>query len=347
MKCCTLYAANDLRVVEQADEDAPLGEQEVLVRCRMGGICGSDLHYFHEGRVGNFEVVEPLTLGHEVAGEILQVGAAVTGLQAGQRVAVNPSRPCNACDYCLSGASNHCRHMRFFGSASLRPHVQGVFRQFLRVPASQCVPVPADLPFAEAAMGEPLAVALHAVQQAGRVTGRSMLITGAGPIGCLVLLAARHAGAAEVCVTDLSAAPLAMASRLGADSVIDLGKTPDGLARYQAGKGYFDTVIECSGSVRAIDGAVDATRAGGTLVQVGFPPVGPQPFAINKLLAKEIAFVGSFRFHEEFDWAIRFIAERRIDVTPLMTGVYPMDEAVAAFLAASDRDRHMKVHLEF
>jgi L-idonate 5-dehydrogenase len=347
MRACTLYAAKDLRVVQEPEPEADLAANEVSIRSRMGGICGSDLHYYHEGRVGNFAVQQPLTLGHEVSGEVIEVGAAVTRVRVGQRVAVNPSLPCNACDFCLQGSSNHCRNMRFFGSAALMPHVQGVFKDYLKVPESQCVAVPDTMPFELAAMGEPLAVALHAVQQGAPVTGRRVLITGAGPIGCLVLLAARHAGASQICVTDLADPPLQTAIGLGADEAINVARDTATLERYGSDKGYFDTVIECSGSIKALEASVDAVRAGGTIVQVGFPPVGNQPFPINRLLAKEINYKGSFRFHQEFEWAIDFLAKERIDVSPLLTGTYKIDDAVSAFEAATDRNIHMKVHIEF
>jgi L-idonate 5-dehydrogenase len=236
--------------------------------------------------------------------------------------------------------------MRFFGSASLMPHVQGVFKEQLRVPEVQCVPVPDDLDFSLAAMGEPLAVSLHAVQQASPVTGRKVLITGSGPIGCLSLLAARHAGAARVSVCDLDDAPLRMAERLGADEVINVTRDAETLAAYGSGKGHFDVVIECSGSVKAIGSAVEAVRAGGTVVQVGFPAVGAQPFPINTALVKEVQYRGSFRFHREFEWAIDFIARGQIDVAPLLTATFAIDRAVEAFEAATDRSQHMKVQLE-
>lgn len=346
MKSCTLFDAKDLRVVETPDDDTALGANEVRIKARMGGICGSDLHYFHEGRVGNFSLREPLVLGHEVSGEVEEVGTAVTKVRPGQRVAINPSLPCNACDFCLQGLGNHCRNIRFYGSASVMPHIQGVFREHLRVPEVQCVPVPDDLDFSLAAMGEPLAVSLHAVQQASPVTGRRVLITGSGPIGCLTLLAARHAGAAWIAMTDLDEAPLRVAADLGADEIINLGASPDGLDNYKAGRGHFDVVIECSGSVRALEGAIEAARAGGTVVQVGFPPVGTQPFPINLALVREINYRGSFRFHPEFEWAIDFIARGRIDVAPLLTATFDIDHAVEAFEAAADRSRHMKVHLQ-
>ena len=147
-------------------------------------------------------------------------------------------------------------------------------------------------------------------------------------------------------MTDLDEAPLRVAANLGADETIDLGTAPDGLEQYQAGKGHFDVVIECSGSVRALEGAVEAARAGGTVVQVGFPPVGTQPFPINLALVKEISYRGSFRFHPEFEWAIDFIARGKIDVAPLLTATFEIDRAVEAFEAATDRSRHMKVQLK-
>lgn len=347
MKSCTLYAAKELRIIDQPVEESALDAYEVRIRAKMGGICGSDLHYYHEGRVGNFPVREPLTLGHEVSGEVLDTGNAVTKVKPGQRVAVNPSLPCNSCDYCLSGKNNQCRSMKFFGSAALMPHVQGVFKEYLRVPEIQCVPVPDNMDFTLAAMGEPLAVSLHAVQQAGPVTGRKLLITGAGPIGCLVLLAARHAGAAQIVIVDLADEPLAVAAKLGADETINVARDVATLEAYQLDKGYFDVTIECSGSPRAVESAIDATRAAGTVVQVGFPPAGEHSFPFNKALVKEIDYRGSFRFHEEFDWAIDFLSKGRIDVSPLLTGIYKIDDANTAFLAATDRSQHMKVQLEF
>ncbi len=194
MLVCVLHGAKDLRLEERPE--AALGDGEVRVRFGAGGICGSDLHYYYEGRVGDFAVREPLILGHEVAGEVVETGAGVSRVAVGDRVAVNPSQPCWQCPACQAGRTNLCRRMTFYGSAAVLPHVQGAFQERLVCRESQCHGVPRATPYAVAALAEPLAVCLHAVSRAGALLGQRVLITGAGPIGALTCLAAREAGAA-------------------------------------------------------------------------------------------------------------------------------------------------------
>ena len=341
MKAAVIHAPHDLRV-----EDMPLdgcGPHDVVVRVRAGGICGSDLHYYHHGGFGTVRVQHPMVLGHEVAGEIVSVGERVAGLTPGDTVAVNPSLPCGACRFCLAGEPNHCTDMRFYGSAMRVPHVHGGFRERLVCDARRVVP--ARIAAERAAFAEPLSVCLHAVRQAGPLLGQRVLVTGAGPIGCLAIVAARHAGAGEIVAADLLAAPLATARRVGADAVHDLGADPDALRRYEADKGYFDAAIEASGSAAALSAALAVVRPRGTIVQVGINP-GTFTVPLNSLVAKEITLRGTFRFHEEFGWAVRLL-EQGLDVGPLLTEIVPLDEAVRAFDLASDRSRAMKVLLAF
>src|ERR1700738_3005994 len=220
MIACLIHRAKDLQI-ERRPEPRP-GAGEVIVRFSAGGICGSDLHYYHEGRVGNFELREPMILGHELAGEVVEIGEGVTKVQPRQRVAVNPTRPCLHCRYCLSGRSNLCKNVRFYGSAARYPHVQGGFAELFTASEEQCVPIPDSLSYPAAACAEPLAVTLHAVARAGSLLGRRVLITGAGPIGILIVAPARLAGAAEIMITDLFDEPLAVAERLGATRVLNV-----------------------------------------------------------------------------------------------------------------------------
>ena len=184
---CAIHGAEDLRLVEQAPE--PLGPTQVRVGVKAVGICGSDLHYYRHGRVGDFVIREPLTPGHEASGQVLEVGSAVTAVKPGDRVALDPARTCGVCRYCRQGDSNHCEAVFFFGSASRYPHMQGAMREQVVVQEKQCVPVPDSLSFELAAFGEPLAVALHAVRSAGTLLGKTVMVVGAGPIGALVLMA--------------------------------------------------------------------------------------------------------------------------------------------------------------
>lgn len=342
MRAAIIHAPHDLRVESVAVP--PVGAGEVAVRIRAGGICGSDLHYYQHGGFGTVRLREPMILGHEIAGEITAIGSAVQGLAEGQRVAVNPSLPCGHCLYCRDGRPNHCLDMRFYGSAMRMPHVQGGFRETLVCHQSQAVVIKGDLPLEHAVFAEPLAVVLHAKRQAGDLLGQRVLVTGCGPIGALAVLVARHAGAREVVAVDLLDQPLAVVRKLGADRVVNLATQPDGLAGWAANKGHFDVCFEASGSGAAIAGALTVVRPGGTIVQLGLSGA-EVPVAINTIVAKEIALRGTFRFHEEFAWAVDYLAARAIDVVPLLTEIVPLAEATRAFELAADRKRAMKVQL--
>jgi L-idonate 5-dehydrogenase len=342
MIACVIHGAKELKV-ENRPEPQPQ-EGEVLVRFGAGGICGSDLHYYHDGRVGDFALREPMILGHEVAGEVVEVGPKVTTIKAGQRVAVNPTRACRHCYYCLAGRSNLCRNMRFFGSAARFPHVQGAFAELFTASEEQCVPIPESISYRVAACAEPFAVTLHAVGRGGNVLGRRVLVTGSGPIGVLVVAAARLAGAAQVVVTDLFDEPLAIAERMGATRVVNV-KSSSELEAFSKDGGWFDLAIEVSGNARALENCVDATRPGGRIVQVGLLPAGNTGTPVNKVTTKELELVGTFRFHEEFKWAVDALVARRIDVGPILSGEFKFSEASSAFELASDRRKAMKVSL--
>jgi L-idonate 5-dehydrogenase len=222
--CLQIHAPDDLRLVEQAPEQP--GPGEVLVRVGYGGICGSDLHYFHHGGFGTVRIKRPMILGHEVAGTVEAVGEGVTRVAPGDRVAVNPSRPCKACSYCLEGLPNQCLDMRFYGSAMRDPHVEGAFRTLLRCEAVQCEKVAEGVPLHLAALAEPFSVGLHGVNRAGPLLNKRVLVSGCGPIGTLAIAAALVHGAAEVVAVDVAAAPLVIAKAMGAHEAIDVAADP-------------------------------------------------------------------------------------------------------------------------
>jgi L-idonate 5-dehydrogenase len=345
MRTIVIHAPHDLRIDTAAEPGAP-GPGQVLVRLGAGGICGSDLHYFHHGGFGAVRIKQPMILGHEVAGTITAVGAGVSRVKTGDRVAVNPSLACGRCVYCTAGDANHCVDMRFYGSAMRFPHVQGAFRQHLICTESQAVPVAAGVSLSAAAFAEPLAVCLHAVRQAGDLKGKRVLIAGAGPIGCLTLLAARHAGASEVVVTDIAPAPLAFAQLLGAHRTIDVAKAPMDLAAFGANKGTFDIAFEAAGNATALTAALETVRPKGTIVQIGLG--GAETVVpLSLLVSKEITLRGTFRFHQEFEQAVAAINSGAIDVAPLLSATLPLADAREAFALASDRTRAMKVQIAF
>ena len=347
-RICRLHAKGDLRI-EEIDVREP-GPGEVMIAMGAGGICGSDLHYYQDGGFGPIRVKEPIILGHEVAGTVRAIGAGVDALHVGDRVAVNPSRPCNQCRYCREGLQQHCLTMRFFGSALRYPHEQGGFRDLMVVDALQCVRIDnPEISLGEAACAEPLAVCLHALNRAGmsagNLAGKSVLVTGAGPIGALVVAALRHAGAGHIVVTDLQDMALETARRMGADETINVGTEGERLDAYGAGKGTFDVVFECSAAGPAIRSAIAAIRPQGTLVDVGV--AGDVAVPLNLLVGKEIEFVGTHRFVGEYAQAVGLIASRRIDVRPIISATHDLDDAATAFAMAADRTRVTKVQLSF
>ncbi len=230
--------------------------------------------------------------------------------------------------------------MKFLGSASLFPHVQGMFREYFVMAERQCYPVAGDVTLGELAFAEPLAVALHTTNRGPQLIGKSVLVTGAGTIGCLTVIAARLAGAACITVSDILDRPLAKAREVGADVVLRADRDGDLLAKPQ-----FDVCYEVSGSFAALKTCIAAVKRGGVVVQAGTLPHEPLPFVVNDIMAKEIDLRGVFRWGIEFDWAVRYLSLRRVDVRPLLSGQYPLADAVAAFHAAADKTKNTKVQV--
>ena len=344
MDALVIHAPGDLRV-----EDVPtpsVGPGQVRVRVRTGGICGSDLHYYQHGGFGTIRIQQPMVLGHEVAGVIEEVGPGVAGLAAGERIAVCPSRPCGACRFCQLGLQNHCLDMRYYGSAMRMPHVQGAFRQEIVIEASQAHRLADSVGDAEGAMAEPLAVALHAVNRAGPLLGRSVLVTGCGPIGAMVIIAARRAGAAHIVATDVVGHPLRKVAKAGADETINVAEQAEALSQYASDKGQFDVLFEASGNERALRSAFDVVRPRGVIVQVGLSG-SDLTLPFNTVVAKEFDMRGAFRFHEEFGVAVQLINKGLVDLKPLISATLSYRDAGRAFTLAADRSQSMKVLLNF
>ena len=345
MLMAMLYGAKDLRL-ERGDEP-PVGDGQVKVRFGAGGICGSDLSYYGKGRVGDFAVMQPLCLGHEVSGEVVEVGAGVTRVKKGDRVAINPNQPCRICRTCVAGKGHLCLKMNFYGSAAVFPHIQGVFREVIVASEAQCFPVPQSCDFRTAAMAEPLAVALHAVRRAGSLVGKSVLVTGVGPIGSLCVLAARRAGAARIVVTDVADGALKRAGALGIDDAVNAVSAPERVEAWYANKGSFDVTFECSGNAAAMTTAIQATASGGCVVQVGMIAGPTADIPVNRFVSREVDLLGAFRFDSEYGAAVHELATGGIDVSPLLTHTFKMTAANDAFAVAADRSQSMKVHLVF
>lgn len=341
MRALIIHAPHDLRVEDFSFDAAPPGPDDVTVRMAAGGICGSDLHYYHHGGFGTVRVKEPMALGHEASGHVEAVGANVSHVAPGDLVAVNPSSPCGECPSCKAGKHHHCENMRFNGSAMRFPHVQGLFRERIVVPKERTFRINSGVSAAEAALCEPFAVTLHAANQAGDLRGKTVLVSGCGPIGVLAIVSARLAGATRIIATDITAHSLAVAARFGCDDCIDVSKGVDALAPYTENRGQIDVVFECSGNPNAMAAAIGTLKPGGRIVLVGLG--GDALMPINMIVAKELEIVGTFRFNHEFARAAELISTRAVDLGAMISGSYPLADAVAAFTEASDRTRATKV----
>jgi len=342
MKALVIHAAKDLRLEDI--ESAQPESDELMIEMSVGGICGSDLHYYNHGGFGTIRLKEPMILGHEVSGVVTELGSPDLGFAIGDLIAVSPSRPCYNCNYCFNGQHNHCENMQFYGSAMPMPHIQGAFRQQLTAKASQCVKAN-ELTAGEAAMAEPLAVTLHATKRAGSLLGKKVLVTGCGPIGVLSIIAARHSGATEIVATDIADNALSIAQTCGADRVINVSKNPTDLDVFSSGKGYFDIMYECSGNNQATTSGITTLKPQSILMQLGLG--GDMSLPMMQLTAKEIELRGSFRFHPEFRTAVELMAAGLVDVKPLITHTVGLPEAESAFKIANDRTIAMKAHINF
>ena len=341
MKAVVIHQALDLRVEDRAPEK--MGASEITVAIKRGGICGSDLHYYKHGGFGIIRLKEPMVLGHEVAGEVTEIGADVSTVKVGDVVALNPSRPCNTCDYCLRGQQAHCLNMLFYGSAMRFPHVQGAFQQSIVALASQAYKVADGVSIEEAAFAEPFAVTLHAIVRAGSLANKRVLVTGCGPIGALAIVAALAHGAKEIVATDVSDFTLGLARKVGADHTVNVAT--ESMDKFKANKGSFDVMIEASGNEAALHMGLEVLRPRSVLIQLGLG--GNISVPQNMIVSKEIEIRGSFRFNEEFGLAVDMINKARVNLKPLLTEVIPLTEAKRAFELAGDRSRAMKVQIGF
>ena len=329
MRAVVVHGAGDLRVDERPDPTP--GPGEVLIAMEWGGVCGSDLSYWRHGASGTAVLSAPLVLGHEVAGRIAAVGAGVTGQEIGRPVTVHPAELVG--DGCLperiAGRTNLYPRIRYFGSAAFDPHTDGGFSELRVVRADQVRPLPQGVSTEHGALAEPLAVALHAVHRAGDLRGRDVVVNGAGPIGSLVVAAARYRGAATVVAADIADSSLAVARALGADETRNLA-AGDTLPEDA------ELVFEASGAPAAVGGVLRATARGGTVVQVGNLPGTAVPAVLGDLVTREISWIGAYRFVEEISDALQAMCDG-LDVSPLITHRFDLDRAAEALAVAADR----------
>jgi L-iditol 2-dehydrogenase len=326
VKAARLHGLGDVRVADEA-RPVPLAG-EVLVRVTAVGLCGSDLHWFGEGGIGDAVLSAPVVLGHEFAG-VIQGGP-----DDGTRVAVDPALPCGACEECLEGNRNLCPSVRFAGHGTN----DGGLREFVAWPTALLHRVPDSISNADAAMLEPLGVALHAVDLAGLRIGGTVAVVGCGPIGLCVVQLARAAGASQVIAVEPLEHRRRAAARLGADVVLDSadGDIHDRLAQAANGRGV-DVAIEVAGNDDAVGIAVHAVRPGGTVVLAGIPGTDNTSFPASVARRKGLTLKLSRRMKEVYPRAISLVDRGVVDVRSVVTHTFPIDRAQDAFRTAEER----------
>jgi L-idonate 5-dehydrogenase len=333
MKALYINQKLDISVVELPMPEP--GENEVRVKISHFGICGSDLHYYYEGANGAFVVKEPLMPGHEVAGNVdLDPSGEYS---KGDAVTIHPAT-FGKSEPGIEDQPHLWPGGAYLGSASTWPHTQGAAAEYVIFRKDMLRRLPTNLSTKVAALAEPLAVGLHAINVAGGVSGKKVFISGSGPIGLLLIAAAKTLGASEIAASDVLDGPLTRAKELGAHTSIKVGSDP-------LPENYFDIVFECSGVARAISGALTAVRRGGVVVQVGMLGAGGHEIAIAPLVAKEIQLRGTFRFKDEINLAIELLANNPW-ISAAITHTYPLDKAVEAFAMAKNSQESGKVLIE-
>ncbi|XP_055332429.1 sorbitol dehydrogenase-like [Paramacrobiotus metropolitanus] len=316
-------------------EEMPIpqpGPHQVQIAIQKVGICGSDVHFWQRGYIGDYVVKAPLVLGHETSGIISAVGEGVTHLKKGDRVAIEPGVPCRRCDYNKEGRYNLCSHVTFCAT----PPWHGTLARYYVHDADFCYKLPDHVSLEEGALCEPLSVAVHACRRAGIVIGYNVLVCGAGPIGLVNMLSARAMGASKVVITDVSEERLKFAKELGADHTINVtGKDPKAVAALVAeclGR-QPDCAIECSGAETSQALAIYSTKSGGCVVLVGMGTL-ENKLPIMDALCREVDIRGSFRYLNCYPTALEMVASGRVNVKPLITHRYALEQALEAFETA-------------
>ncbi|XP_012689824.1 sorbitol dehydrogenase [Clupea harengus] len=323
-----LHSQGDLRLEHRPIPEP--GPNEVLLQMHSVGICGSDVHYWQHGRIGDFVVKKPMVLGHEASGRVVKVGSAVTHLKPGDRVAVEPGVPRDMDEFFKSGRYNLSPTIFFCAT----PPDDGNLCRYYKHSANFCYKLPDNVTFEEGALIEPLSVGIHACRRAGVSLGSTVMICGAGPIGLVCLLVAKAMGASQVVITDLSSERLAMAKELGADfpqevkredTAEQLAKKVEELLGAQP-----HVTIECTGVQSSVQTAIYATRSGGVVVLVG---MGAEMTTVPLLNAaiREVDIRGVFRYCNTWPMAIAMLASKKVNVKPLVTHRFPLEQAVQAF----------------
>lgn len=339
MKAAFLLGKNRVAI-----EDIPVPgikkDTDVLVRIKSVGICGSDIHYYLEGKIGSQIVEDKIILGHEAAGEVVDTGKAVTRVKKGQKVAVEPGISCGVCEHCLAGKPNLCPDVKFFGT----PPVDGALKEYAVMPEENLIPLPEGVGYNDGVLSEPLAIGLYGVKLSGFSVGDDVAIIGAGPIGLSVLFSVKTGGAKRIFVSDLLPYRLEMAKKLGADIVVDASREniADIVKGKTGGRGV-DIGYEAAGKGETFRQSTEVARIGGRTVIYGIPEDDRMEFDAHSVRRKELKIINVRRSAHATELALELIAERKLPFSSLVTHEFPLERIEEALkMAAEYRDGIIK-----
>lgn len=330
-RAAVLHAPGDVRLEERARPQP--GALEVIVEIRAVGVCGSDVHYYEHGRIGAFVVEQPLVLGHESMGVVVERGERARRHALGTRVALEPGIPCGRCEQCRHGRYNLCPYVEFFAT----PPIDGAFARYVAIHEDFAYALPDGVSDDEGALLEPLSVGLWACWKGGVGADTSVLVTGAGPIGQLALQVARALGATDVTVTDVNPHRLDVARRAGATRALDVRDTPLAESGVEA-----DVLLECSGHPASLADGIRALRPAGVAVAVGMGPGEDATVPMAAIQAREITLTGTFRYANTYPAALALVAAGRVDLDAIVTGHFGLEEADAALRAGREDPESIK-----
>lgn len=333
MKVAVMNGVGEMEIIERAIPQP--ADNEVLVKLEYVGICGSDMHYYETGHIGDYIVEPPFVLGHEPGGTIVEVGKNVKHLKAGDRVALEPGKTCGHCEFCREGKYNLCPDVVFFAT----PPIDGVFQEYVAHKADLCFKLPENVDTMEGALIEPLAVGFHAANQGNAHAGQIAVVFGAGCIGLVSMMALKAEGVSKVYVVDIMQKRLDKALELGATGVInskDMNVLKE-VERLTDGKGA-DLVIETAGMEITTRQAIHITKKGATIVLVGYSKSGEMTLPLSLALDKELTFKTVFRYRHIYPMAIEAVASGKVNLKGIVTNVFDFDDIQNA-MDSSVRDK--------
>ena len=324
MKAAFLYKPGDIRI-EEMDIPVPK-DDEALIKIKAVGVCGSDVHFYEVGRIGDFIVKSPLILGHECAGEVVEIGKDVETVKIGDRVAIEAGVPCRKCNFCRMGRYNLCADVTFLAT----PPFHGAFREYITHPEDYLFKLSDNMSFEEGAMMEPLAVGIYAAERGDVNIRNTVAIIGSGPIGLMILQAVRARGATDIVSTDLEPFRLDFAKKLGASLTIN-AKEEDVVEKIlEYTNGGADVVMDAVGFPATIQQTIKIAKLGATIVWIGMPTVDEIPIRVVEAICKDVDIRGIFRYANAYPPAIKLVSSGKIDVKSMITTSFTLDQVQEA-----------------